>query len=213
MKFIPMLMVAGALMASATSVSAQTRVNPDRSADVLNARVLEVLRARETPVAVPVTAAPVVVSTSTPAPVASPLTGVYVGVNGGSNFRDAQDYQVGALVGYQFRPNLAAELTYDYMQLNNRTDGQMVMGNVVYSRALGQTGITPYALMGAGVGWNAMGEQRTGDNLTIYNVGAGVRLNVAQNVDVDARYRYVGAFDDSLNGNHQMVTGGVNLRF
>lgn len=211
MKFIPMLMVAGALLASAASVSAQTRVNPDRSSDQLNARVLEVLRARETPVATPVTVAPTVVTT--PVPSASPLTGVYVGANAGSNFRDTTDYQVGGIVGYQFRPNLAAELTYDYMQLNNRTDGQMVMGNVVYSRALGQTGITPYALVGAGVGWNVLGERGTGNNLTLYNVGGGVRLNVAQNVDLDARYRYVGAFDDSLNGNYHVVTGGLNYRF
>ena len=209
MKLIPMLMVAGALLASAASVSAQTRVNPDRSADVLNARVLEVLRAGQTPVAAPVTVAPTVVT----APVASPLTGVYVGANAGSNFRDTTDYQVGGILGYQFNRNLAAELTYDYNQLNNRTDGQMVMGNVVYSRQLGQTALTPYVLVGAGVGWTALGMRDTGSNLALYNVGGGVRLNVVRNVDLDARYRYVGAFDDSLNGNFHAVTGGLNFRF
>jgi opacity protein-like surface antigen len=208
MNILPMLIVAATVLA-ATSVDAQTRRSNDRVADQLNAQVLEVLRAGQTPVAPAATVAPTVVT----APAASPLAGVYVGANAGSTFRDAQDYQVGGVLGYQFRPNLAAELTYDYSQLNNRTDGQMVMGNVVYSRALGQTGITPYALVGAGVGWNALGERNTGNNLALYNVGGGVRLNVVQNVDLDARYRYVGAFDDSLNGNYQMVTAGVNFRF
>lgn len=211
MKFIPMLMVAGALLAATMPVSAQTRVNPDRSADQLNARVLEVLRAGQAPVAVAPTAP--VVTVSAPVLNASPLKGVYVGVNAGSNFRDATDYQVGGVVGYQFNRNLAAELTYDYNQLNNRTDGQMVMGNVVYSRQLGQTAVTPYVLVGAGMGWNALGVRNTGHNLTLYNVGGGVRLNVARNVDLDARYRYVGAFDDALNGNHHVVTGGLNFRF
>lgn len=211
MKFIPMLMVAGALLAATMPVSAQTRVNTDRSADQLNARVLEVLRAGQTPVAVAPTAP--VVTVSAPVLNATPLKGVYVGVNAGSNFRDATDYQVGGVVGYQFRPRLAVEATYDYMQLNNRSDGQIIMGNVVYSRAWGQTGITPYALMGAGVGWNALGERGTGSNLMLYNVGGGVRVNVVRNVDVDARYRYVGAFDDALNGNYHAVTGGVNYRF
>jgi len=210
MNILPMLIVAATVLA-ATSVDAQTRRSNDRVADQLNAQVLEVLRAGQTPAVPAATVAPTVVTA--PVPAASPLAGVYVGANAGSNFRDAQDYQVGGVLGYQFRPNLAAELTYDYMQLNNRTDGQMVMGNVVYSRALGQTGVTPYALVGAGVGWNALGERNTGNNLALYNVGAGVRLNVVQNVDLDVRYRYVGAFDDSLNGNSQMVTGGVNVRF
>ncbi len=210
MKLIPMLMVAGALMASAASVSAQTRVNPDRSADVLNARVLEVLRAGQQPVApatVPAT------TVTAPAPAVSPLAGVYVGGFAGSNFRDATDYQVGGVLGYQFRRNWAAELTYDYNQLNNRTDGQMVMANVVYGRTVGQTGITPYALVGAGMGWNNLGVSNTGSNVALYNVGGGVRYSVTSNVDLDARYRYVGAFDDSLGTNYNVVTGGINVRF
>jgi opacity protein-like surface antigen len=212
MKLIPMLMVAGALLVTAMPANAQNRrANNDQVADQLNARVLEVLRAGQTPVAPVATVAPTMVTA--PAPVASPLTGVYVGANAGSNFRDTTDYQVGGILGYQFNRNLAAELTYDYMQLNNRTDGQMVMGNVVYSRQLGQTALTPYVLVGTGMGWNALGVRNTGSNLALYNVGGGVRLNLVRNVDLDARYRYVGAFDDSLNGNYHAVTGGLNYRF
>ncbi len=210
MKLIPMLMVAGALLVTAMPANAQNRrANNDRVADQLNAQVLEVLRAGQAPVAPVASVAPTVVT----APAVSPLAGVYVGGFAGSNFRDATDYQVGGVLGYQFRRNWAAELTYDYNQLNNRTDGQMVMANVVYGRTVGQTGITPYALVGAGMGWNNLGVSNTGSNLALYNVGGGVRYSVTSNVDLDARYRYVGAFDDSLGANYNVVTGGINVRF
>ena len=213
MKLIPMLMVAGALLVTAMPANAQNRrANNDQVADQLNARVLEVLRAGQQPVAPVATIAPTMVTASAPA-AASPLTGVYVGGFAGSNFRDATDYQVGGVLGYQFRRNWAAELTYDYNQLNNRTDGQMVMANVVYGRTVGQTGITPYALVGAGMGWNNLGVSNTGSNLALYNVGGGVRVSVTSNVDLDARYRYVGAFNDALGGNYNVVTGGINVRF
>jgi len=213
MKFIPMLLVAGALAVAATTASAQTGVNPDRSSDVLNARVLEVLRARDT--------APVVatVPVAAPAPVSVPqgtgmnLSGVYLGGFVSHNSQDSTDYQVGGVVGYQFHRNWAAEVTYDYNRVNDTTQGEMVMGNLVYSRQLGTTAITPYVLAGAGMGWNAQGERGTGDNLPLYNVGGGVRLNVVQNVGLDARYRHVGAFDSSLADSHQVVSGGVNIRF
>ncbi len=210
MKLIPMLMVAGALLATAMPANAQNRrANNDRVADQLNAQVLEVLRAGQVPVAPVASVAPTVVT----APAVSPLAGVYVGGFAGSNFRDATDYQVGGVLGYQINRNWGAEVTYDYNQLNNRTDGQMVMANVVYGRQVGQTAITPYVLAGTGMGWNALGVSNTGSNLALYNVGGGVRLNLVQNVDLDARYRYVGAFNDTLGANYNVVTGGINVRF
>lgn len=203
-------LAAAALALVTGTADAQTRVNPNRSADQLNARVLEVLQAREVaPLPTP-PAAPV------PAPAPMTLTGVYLGGNMGSNFQDNTDYTLGAAVGWQFHRNLAAEITYDYIRLGNDTrmnDGQMVMGNVVASQRLGATSITPYVLAGAGVGWNGMGERGTGDNLALYNVGGGVRLNLVSNIDVDARYRYVGAFNDTADGNQHVLTAGLNIRF
>lgn len=209
MKMRIALVAALAIMAG--TASAQTRVNPDRSADVLNQRVLEVLRSQPATVAAPAAPAPVV------APATSAgmnLSGVYLGVNTGSNFREGQDYRLGALAGYQFHPNLAAELTYDYARQDNGRDGQMVMGNLVASRRLGTTALTPYVLGGAGVGWNAYGATNNGSNLALYNVGGGLRLNIVSNVDFDARYRYVGAFNtgDSTYNQH-VLTGGLNIRF
>jgi opacity protein-like surface antigen len=202
--------LAVAIALAAGTADAQTRVNPDRSADQLNARVLEVLQARETAAHAPVAATPA------PTPTATTLTGVYLGVNVGSNWRDNTDYSLGAVAGYQFHRNLAAEVTYDNVQLGNANgfnDGQMVMANLVAGQQIGATGITPYVLAGAGIGWNQLGDRTTGDNLALYNVGAGVRLNLVSNVDLDARYRYVGAFDDNANGNSHMVTAGLNIRF
>lgn len=203
-------LAAAALALVTGTADAQTRVNPNRSADQLNARVLEVLQAREV--------APLPTPPAAPAPAPAPmtLTGVYLGGNMGSNFQDNTDYTLGAVVGWQFHRNLAAEITYDYIRLGNDTnmnDGQMVMGNLVASQRLGNTSITPYVLAGAGVGWNGMGERGTGDNLALYNVGGGVRLNLVSNIDVDARYRYVGAFNDTADGNQHVLTAGLNIRF
>lgn len=211
-------LVAAAVALAAGTADAQTRVNPNRSADQLNSRVLEVLRNRE------VTTSPVMVLPTTvvtapapvPAPVATPgmnLAGIYVGVNSGSNFRDSTDYQVGGVIGYQFHRNLAAEVTYDYNRSNQVNNGQMTMANLVYSRQLGQTAVTPYVLAGAGMGWNAHGTRGTGTNQALYNVGGGVRVNLVRNVDLDARYRYVAAFNDNDAQNQHMMTAGVNLRF
>lgn len=201
--------LAVAIALAAGTADAQTRVNPDRSADQLNARVLEVLQAREQ-------AAPAPVAAPAPTPPAMTLTGVYLGVNLGSNWQDNTDYSVGAVAGYQFHRNLAAEVTYDNVQLGNGNgfnDGQMVMANLVASQRLGATSLTPYVLAGAGVGWNQLGERGTGDNLALYNVGGGLRVNLVSNVDIDARYRYVGAFNDAADGNSHLVTAGLNIRF
>lgn len=204
------LAVLAALAMMSSVAIAQPRVNPDRSADVLNQRVLEVLAANRAPAApAPAPAAPA----PAPASAGMNLSGIYLGVNTGSNFLDGQDFRVGAVAGYQFHRNLAAEIAYDYNRLANGDNGQMVMGNLVASRQLGATAVTPYVLAGAGVGWNALGNDRNGNNLALYNVGGGVRLNIVSNVDIDARYRYVGAFDSEQTSNQHIVTGGLNIRF
>lgn len=201
--------LAVAIVLSAGTADAQTRTNPDRSADLLNARVLEVLQVREQ-------AAPATVAVPAPTSPVMTLAGVYLGVNLGSNWQDNTDYTIGAVAGYQFNYNLAAEVTYDYISLGNANtvnDGQMVMGNLVAGQRLGDTGVTPYVLAGAGIGWNQMGERATGENLALYNIGTGVRLRLGGMVDVDARYRYVGAFTDTADGNSHMVTAGMSYRF
>jgi opacity protein-like surface antigen len=199
------LALAAALALIVTTASAQTRTNPDRSSDLLNQQMLDSLKA-----------APVVQPAETVAASGSfpNLSGVYLGANAGSNFRDGQDYVIGGGVGYQFHRNFAGELTYDYARMAGGGDGQMVMGNLVAGQRLGSLSITPYALVGAGVGWNAYGSANDGGNTALYNVGGGVRINLVQNVDFDARYRYVGAFDTNESSYAQHVlTGGLTIRF
>ena len=230
MNIISMLIVAGTVLASA-SVSAQTRVNPNRSADQLNAQVLEVLREGRAAPAPVVVSAPV--ATTPPVTVtAAASSGIYMGVNAGSNFRTNSDYSVGGSVGYQFTPNYAAEVTYDYNAMTQSTtvlthghshtvqtngNGQVVMVNGVYSRRIGDSAFIPYVLAGAGVGWNGMGVNGTGSNAALYNVGGGVRVNLVGGVDLDARYRYIAPIDNtngSANGYTQhVVTGGLRFNF
>lgn len=204
--------LAAVLLCMTATAQAHTRVNPNRSADLLNQQVLDVITPRAAaPLPTPPAPPP-----APPSPPAMTLTGIYMGGNLGTNFQDNTDYTLGAVLGYQVSPVIAVELTYDYQRLGNNTvfqDGQMVMANVLYGRRLGVTSVTPYALAGAGVGWNGLGERDTGDNLALYNVGGGVRINLVSNIDVDARYRYVGAFNTNGDGNAHVVSGGLNIRF
>jgi opacity protein-like surface antigen len=230
MNILPMLIVASAVFASA-SVSAQTQVNPNRNADQLNAQVLEVLRAGRVAPAPVMLPAPVATLPSVTVTAAG-STGVYVGVNAGSNFRTNSDYSVGGSVGYQFTPNYAAEVTYDYNAMSQshtmltrgkshtvqtNGNGQAAMLNGVYSRRIGTSAFTPYVLVGMGMGWNNLGVTGTQSNATLYNVGAGLRVNLTSGVDFDARYRYIAPIDNSngyANGYTQhVVTGGLRVNF
>ena len=136
---------------------------------------------------------------------------MYVGVNTGGNFRDHTRTSVGAVVGYQLTRNVAAEVTYDYNNTHALNNGQLVMGNLVVGHRMGA--FTPYALAGAGMGWNAYGTHGTGTNQGLYNVGGGMRVNLVSNIDLDARYRYVAGFNTADTFHQHLVTGGVNLRF
>jgi opacity protein-like surface antigen len=212
MNILPMLIVAGALLAT-TSVSAQTRrANNDRVADQLNAQVLEVLRAGRAPVAPVAVTSPVLNSPTTTVTATAPR-GVYLGANAGSNFRTGSDYQVGGSLGYQFTPTYAVEVTYDYNDITRTTNSQAVMLNGVYSRRLGASGFTPYALAGAGMGWNGLGVSGTGSNATLYNVGAGMRVNVSGPVDLDLRYRYMAPVDFTNGYTQHALTGGLRINF
>ena len=196
-----------------TTANAQTRrANNDRVADQLNAQVLEVLRAGQAPVTPVAVTSPVLNSPTTTVTATAP-SGVYLGVNAGSNFRTGSDYQVGGSLGYQFTPNYAAEITYDYNDITRTTNSQAVMFNGVYSRRIGTSPVTPYALVGAGMGWNGLGVSGTGSNATLYNVGAGMRVNLLGPVDLDARYRYMAPFDYTNGYTQHVLTGGVRVNF
>jgi opacity protein-like surface antigen len=74
--------------------------------------------------------------------------------------------------------------------------------------------VTPYALLGAGVGMNRLNTTNGNTSVALYNVGAGARVAVSQNIDLDLRYRHFAAFE-SVNGRKgaNMVTVGAAYKF
>jgi opacity protein-like surface antigen len=196
------------LLAGAAMIFGAVGVAQASTADRLNGAMLDLLR-----------------TTQAPAPVAAPaparatginLDGFYIGANMGQTWRDTNEYTAGALIGYQINRFVAAELTYDFNRNDNTAafrNGQMAMANLVVGTQIGATAVRPYAMAGAGIGWNGWGSREDGGNLALWNVGGGVRVNLVSNIDVDARYRYVGAFNHMVDGNSHLVTVGLNLRF
>lgn len=205
--------LAAALALFAGSAAAQTAVNPNRSADVLNARVLEVLRqnqAAPVPVAAaPVTPAPAVVQVDSGAPLR-----YYGGIALGSSFQNHSPITAGALVGTQITPNFGLELTFDTNFRDNTNNGYLLMTNVVYQRAIPNTPIRPYALAGIGMGMGNYVARPNQEITAMWNLGAGVRVPFNERWEADVRYRYVAPFNTQNFGvSSNIVTAGLNYRW
>lgn len=201
--------VAAALLA--TPAMAQTRA-ADRSADQLNARVLEVLRANQAP-------APVVVSTAVsaapaaPAPAASEprlYAGLGVGYGGHDLANQNGTWSNQLTLGYNVNRYLAVEAVaaYDYGN-STRATGQTLVANALVGYDFGP--VRPYALIGAGGGFGGQGNSNR-DPDGIWNYGAGVAYAVNRSWQVDARYARVEGFRAEREGTDRF-TVGVNYRF
>jgi opacity protein-like surface antigen len=136
----------------------------------------------------------------------------YVGVNSGTSFGSPKNVSVGTNIGYRFNQYLAIEGTYDLLtRYENRRDYRsQAFLNVVPQYNINNTPFTVYALGGVGYGWNV----RT-TNEPLYNVGAGVLVKVTNNVDIDARYRYIKPIDkDSFSQKSEnRMTLGLRYNF
>jgi len=132
-------------------------------------------------------------------------SGFYAGVRGGVVFSDNITAGVGA--GYQFNKFVRAEANYDYLNNdNNRTNG--LTSNIGTVNMIGQYQVsvfTPYVLAGIGYRWS------DAKNEPVWNVGAGARYAVTENVELDARYRYISSFQNERQGN--AFTLGLNYKF
>lgn len=141
------------------------------------------------------------------APVVTSDSGFYAGLRGGVVFTD--NVTIGAGVGYQFSRFIRAEANYDYLNNDknnvNGLSSSVATGNLIGQYPLAQWGLTPYALAGVGYRWADI------KNEPVWNVGAGVRYAVTQNVEVDARYRYISSFANERQGN--AFTLGLNYKF
>lgn len=141
------------------------------------------------------------------------LSGLYVGASvdfSGAQLDEARGWGNSLTVGYNVTRNIAVEavLSHNY-GTNGQTEGQTGFINTVVGMPVGP--VTPYALVGVGAGFGALGDaDKRAEGL--WNVGAGVAYNVTRNWQVDARYRYVDAIDAVRTAEHA-VSLGVNYRF
>lgn len=127
----------------------------------------------------------------TPAdPVKSDRAGFYVGGSVGSSTDDKSRAALGVTAGYQIMPYARVELGYDHAWRTKGT-GNMAMANVIGQYRIPSTTLTPYVLAGAGYGFDKYGSTKNHGQVALYNAGAGVRISVSQNVDLDLRYRNV----------------------
>lgn len=139
----------------------------------------------------------------------------YVSANGGFNYLDGvsiDDSQksLGAVIGYRYNPNIAAELAFTqfFEQDGIADDGQALVVNGIASLPTG-TVFTPYLLAGVGAGFNGLGHGD--DPQAIYNLGGGLRYSVNESVDLDVRYTHVDAWESSID--NDSVTAGISFKF
>lgn len=138
----------------------------------------------------------------------------YIGGNVGYNYQDGvliEDSQksLGAIIGYQYNENLASELSFVYLGEKPGIDG----GEAVTVNGLAMlptdTFVTPYAMAGLGVGFNGLGDN--GDAQPIYNIGGGLKFNLTDTWDLDARYTWIDSWVDPIGANSLSV--GLNYKF
>jgi opacity protein-like surface antigen len=136
------------------------------------------------------------------------MTGFYAGANAGASWYSGDAKALaGVTVGYEFNPFLRAEI--NGLSRFGSQDGQSVTVDGILGVPVGR--FTPYALVGVGVGFNSFNDSRR-DADALWSVGGGVRYSVTQNWELDARYRYLQNFDNTLRDNN-ITTLGVNYKF
>ena len=141
-------------------------------------------------------------------------SGFYVGGTVGSTMQDTSQTNLGGVAGYQINRFLRVEGTYDYLPTTVGPNGHVLALNGVAQYRIPTSVLTPYVLAGVGAGFDSFGTASGGDIQTLFAVGGGVRMAVSTNVELDARYRYISQFGDSLGtANANVVTVGANWRF
>lgn len=147
-------------------------------------------------------------------PLNADRSGLYVGGNIGTSNDQQNRINLGGAVGYQVAPWARVEAAYDHAWRTQGV-GNTLMGNAIGQYRIPNTTVTPYVLVGAGIGFDKFGAVGTGNATGVYNVGAGVRLAVSQSVELDARYRRVAPLgNDKMNSREQnLFTVGAAYRF
>lgn len=154
-----------------------------------------------------------------PVEVVSKVPSFYVGVNAGMLAAQNTTGTAGVVAGYNFNQNIAGELSYDYAFASRDVQANhLVLGNVLVGQQFGV--VKPYVLAGVGYSWRDTGRNgfsfgRAYDSgRAVFALGGGVKFEVASNWEVDGRYRYVQAFDNSEQTKpDNRLTMGVNFKF
>jgi opacity protein-like surface antigen len=152
----------------------------------------------------------------TPVVVNSDRAGLYIGANVGRSFQQNSDVLVGLQAGYQLNRNFRVEVTYEHMWNDgNIRNFNSVFVNGILQQRIPSTTVTPYVLGGLGLEFNEFrGAVSDGQYRGVYNVGAGFRVGIANNLELDARYRYVAPVTsrgDTVRGS--VTTLGLVYRF
>lgn len=108
--------------------------------------------------------------------------------------------------GYQINKYFGVEANYDHVfnQWGNAPIDLMT-GNLVVGYPIEKTKLTPYVLAGLGYQfqWNA--------NQGVFNVGGGTKIDLAKDINMDVRYRYVQGMSNQQNEN--IVSLGFGFKF
>lgn len=126
------------------------------------------------------------------------ITPFFAGVNAG-NLYDTENYTLGATAGAHLSDYLAAEVAYDH---DHDNDANLLTGNLIIQNS-GHL-VTPYILGGVGYRWADVDE-------SVWNVGAGAKVALTDNIDFDARYRHVVGFETDREDD--VITGGLIFKF
>lgn len=139
-------------------------------------------------------------------------TNYYIGGNVGivPNGTNTTVYSVGVVAGVELTDNIAVEAAYDRSFVDLKSGSATTDLLTINAIASYDAGIVePYVLAGLGYEW-----KNPGTDGFVYNLGAGARVAVTQDLDLDVRYRYVNSFDNQFDvGGEHRVTAGLLFKF
>ena len=133
--------------------------------------------------------------------------------SGGS---DDSALSLGGGVGYQFNPNMRADLTMDWAGDYKVAPGAdmsttTVLGNLYFDWA-NDTAFTPY--VGAGLGYGWVDNTPSGNHSGLaYGLTAGVAMDLTQNVAIDLGYRFRDTMISGSDPMEHQIVAGVRFSF
>ena len=133
--------------------------------------------------------------------------------SGGS---DDSAVSFGGGVGYQFNPNMRADVTADWAGDYGVAPGAdmsttTVLGNLYFDWA-NDSAFTPY--VGAGLGYGWIDDTPSGSDSGIaYGLAAGVSMGLTDNIDLDVGYRFRDVMISGSDPQEHQISAGVRFNF